>query len=617
MCNPLAAARRTDRGGHGRRAFDLDGDGDLDLAGRQPDRRAHLCRNADGRFADVTAEMLGAAAAGAGDGVLAGDYDNDGTLADPDRAPSWRHPRSCAAIRPAAFSTSPPGRAGPAAGAPRRRPGSTPITMATSISLSPAGPATPPVRPARNCCATTATADSPTSRSDPDSVSRRPVLAVVPTDYDNRRDIDLLLVPATGNAPCSSATSATARFATSPATSGSRQPTTARDGRNRRRQQGRLSGLLLPAAETPSACWRRATAVGRFTTAPAPAETADARAAQFIDYDNDGLLDLFLLTARGPRLLRNLGREWSDVTATGHSGGDVHVACRCHVARDRRSGWRRPRRHRRARAVWRWRSGATDGASRSVRTLTRHALDVARQQPLGRRREDRDARRQPPAAARDLRRDTRPGARRHPSSVSAIAPAPTSCACCGRRASCRRRPALEAAPADVLERRVEDRRARSQALVVSVSLHVERRALRVHHRLPRRRRDGLLAGARRAQHAGSRRVRPHRGRPASRPGRPVRAARSPTSSRSRCSSIALQLVAVDHPLGVDVHPNEGLVPSRDRSSCIQPSSRNRLQPRPTRRAETCSTGSGASIVSIPTDSPSSAFAATPPNTRSP
>ena len=54
---------------------------------------------------------------------------------------------------------------------------------------------------------------------------------------------------------------------------------------------------------------------GRFATSAAPAETADARAAQFIDYDNDGLLDLFLLTARGPRLLRNLGREWTDVSA--------------------------------------------------------------------------------------------------------------------------------------------------------------------------------------------------------------------------------------------------------------------------------------------------------------
>ena len=68
------------------------------------------------------------------------------------------------------------------------------------------------------------------------------------------------------------------------------------DGRDRRRQQGRLPGFLLSARRTPPASSRRAMAVAALSTAPAPAGTADARAAQFIDYDNDGLLDLFLLT---------------------------------------------------------------------------------------------------------------------------------------------------------------------------------------------------------------------------------------------------------------------------------------------------------------------------------
>ena len=54
---------------------------------------------------------------------------------------------------------------------------------------------------------------------------------------------------------------------------------------------------------------------GHFVTSAPAAETADARAAQFVDYDSDGLLDLFLLTERGPRLLRNLGREWMDVSS--------------------------------------------------------------------------------------------------------------------------------------------------------------------------------------------------------------------------------------------------------------------------------------------------------------
>jgi hypothetical protein len=34
-----------------------------------------------------------------------------------------------------------------------------------------------------------------------------------------------------------------------------------------------------------------------------------------VDYDSDGLLDLFVVTSRGPRMFRNVGREWSDVSA--------------------------------------------------------------------------------------------------------------------------------------------------------------------------------------------------------------------------------------------------------------------------------------------------------------
>ncbi len=44
-----------------------------------------------------------------------------------------------------------------------------------------------------------------------------------------------------------------------------------------------------------------------------------AVAAQFVDYDNDGLLDAFLVTAKGLRLLRNLGDSWSDMSAVAFS----------------------------------------------------------------------------------------------------------------------------------------------------------------------------------------------------------------------------------------------------------------------------------------------------------
>ena len=40
-----------------------------------------------------------------------------------------------------------------------------------------------------------------------------------------------------------------------------------------------------------------------------------ATAAQLFDYDNDGLVDLLLVTPAGPKLYRNVGDGWTDETA--------------------------------------------------------------------------------------------------------------------------------------------------------------------------------------------------------------------------------------------------------------------------------------------------------------
>jgi hypothetical protein len=42
--------------------------------------------------------------------------------------------------------------------------------------------------------------------------------------------------------------------------------------------------------------------------------SAQARAAQFVDYDNDGLLDCIVVTDNGVHVFRNLGNSWDDVT---------------------------------------------------------------------------------------------------------------------------------------------------------------------------------------------------------------------------------------------------------------------------------------------------------------
>jgi Flp pilus assembly protein TadD len=142
-------------------------------------------------------------------------------------------------------------------------------------------------------------------------------IAVVPTDFDNGRDVDLLVV------------------------SRDEPPTllqNLRDGTFRDVATGvglaaAVAGAGPIAAVTVAdvnkddfpdfffagqdgGVFAMSDGRGRFRKAAAPDGARAGAAAQLFDYDNDGLLDLLTWSGDGAHVYRNLGQRWSDVSAT-------------------------------------------------------------------------------------------------------------------------------------------------------------------------------------------------------------------------------------------------------------------------------------------------------------
>jgi tetratricopeptide (TPR) repeat protein len=138
-------------------------------------------------------------------------------------------------------------------------------------------------------------------------------VAVVPTDFDNRRDVDLLVLRE--DAPVLFKNMRDGSFKDVAADIG----LAAAKGPFRGAAAGDWNkdgyvDFFLGAAG-PS--WL-ATSDGRggYAVTPAPDGAADAQAAQVVDYDADGLLDLLVVATKGVRLYRNLGSSWADVSAS-------------------------------------------------------------------------------------------------------------------------------------------------------------------------------------------------------------------------------------------------------------------------------------------------------------
>jgi Tfp pilus assembly protein PilF len=293
--------------------FDLDNDGDLDLAQVSPALpQARLFLNQEGKFTDVTrsAADFNQPLPTEVFGLVAGDYDND-TLADLivfGKGPTllfrgngkggFQNVTATAKIAPSsAVSIS-------GAFVDADHDGDLDIFLGGFGDGKNANEAAPN-RLLRNNGDGTFTDYSAEAGI---NLPTRAV-AVIPTDYDNRRDVDLLVANA-GAAPYLFRNLRDGSFKNIAPEVGFDQISqnwtcVAAGDFNKDTYTDFFFGI---------ANWGGIFAVsdgtGKFILKDGPAGTIDTRSAQFLDYDNDGLLDLVANTAKGFVVYRNQGNEW-------------------------------------------------------------------------------------------------------------------------------------------------------------------------------------------------------------------------------------------------------------------------------------------------------------------
>jgi hypothetical protein len=311
---------------------DIDGDGDLDLfvagSGGQ-----HLLRNDGGRWTDVTAASgLDAPLADAvAIGCIAADVDNDGA---PDLfvlrygASSLYHNNGhgrFSDVTAAAGLPPYPFLPGAAALVDVDHDGDLDLVIAGLADLAatrerggdralmfPGDFEPAPVRLLRNNGNGTFTDITRSARLD----LRTHAVAIAPTDFDNHRDVDLVIVNDTGPP-----------MLFKNLRDGTFRDVAAEVGLAAAGGPGDAIAAIAVAdvnkdgfpdiffAKAGGGLFALGGGSGRFTLSPAPDGARSTVASQFIDYDNDGLLDLLTWTPDGPHLFHNVGRGWSDVTA--------------------------------------------------------------------------------------------------------------------------------------------------------------------------------------------------------------------------------------------------------------------------------------------------------------
>jgi Tfp pilus assembly protein PilF len=295
--------------------FDLDADGDLDLA--VGGDAVRLYRNDGGRLGDVTTSIVSGPLPSSTDGLVAGDVDNDG---DADLL-VFRSGESPVLYRQQQGKFI---AAGGDAGMPPMQGTRTAAWLDADhdgdLDLVLAG-AGPDKHPAAFLLQNNGEGKF-TDITAAAGLALSPIaVSVVPTDFDNRRDVDVLVATAIGQVQLfrnlrDGTFRDVAKDVGLAQTSGRGVSAVAIADVNK----DTYPDVFFGNPSGPGG-FAMSDGRGRFTTTPAPEAAANARAAQFLDYDNDGLIDLLVLTTQGAvRLVRNAGARWIDVSGRAFKG---------------------------------------------------------------------------------------------------------------------------------------------------------------------------------------------------------------------------------------------------------------------------------------------------------
>lgn len=286
--------------------FDYDGDGDLDLL-EVAGTRQRLLRNDGGKFTDVTAQSgaLAKPGATAGTAVVAGDYDNDNhpdifilrqggsTLYHNDGKGNFTDTTAAAKI-------------------------STPANLATTVAfvdfdhdgdldLLIGGDGDLLLRNNGDGTFTDQTAAAKLT----DKVSAH---AIVPTDFDNRRDIDLLIASTEKIALWRNMRDGTFRDVASETGLTVKGAATVAVGDV---NKDGFTDFYFASPNDTTGYLALSNGKERFDLKQTG---GGSNASQFIDYDNDGLLDLVSVVQGELRVMRNTGDGWTDVSSKATPG---------------------------------------------------------------------------------------------------------------------------------------------------------------------------------------------------------------------------------------------------------------------------------------------------------